>query len=331
MSIPELQPKPRLHGVSVFLSASVPTRERQDEYDRIPEAPLQIEEAVVCIARAVFVEGGTLVFGAHPSISPLVARVVGHYYLPAPAEAERRDTNGQTRQTNERQSVNGSAREADERPGRDLETEWKNPSVVIYQSRVWEPHWAAATEQLTRHPLVQLKWTDADPSETVDPKVKDRSQAPKSMKLMREQMIDETAPVAMIAIGGMRGVLNEAELFIKRWPKVPIFTLATTGGAAKILATNDNYRRQVQVIDTEAEGLVQKFWEQQREPPARAAQSANIRQQNGTDAPERGEERRKFYVPYAFVAQQIVARIVAGPTASPRAFGEGKTVPGTST
>ncbi len=294
MSIPEMQPKPRLHGVSVFLSASVPTRDRQDEYDRIPEAPLQIEEAVVSIARAVFMEGGTLVFGAHPSISPLVARVVSHYYLPAPAEEERRDRNGQARETDERQVV----------PGRESERDWKNPSVVIYQSRVWEPYWADATEQLTRHPLVHLRWTDAEPFETIDLEVKDRSQAPKSMARMRQEMIAETAPTAMIAIGGMKGVLNEADMFMEQWPRAPIFALATTGGAAKLLSTREKYQGHVQVMDAEAEDLVRRFWAQQTESPERAAQPQDIRSEPGDD------ERRKFYVPYAFVAQQIVARIV---------------------
>ena len=281
MSIPELQPQPRLHGVSIFLSASVPTRERQDEYDRIPEAPLQIEEAVVCIARAVFMEGGTLVFGAHPSISPLVARVVDHYYLPAPAE--------EVQQHAER---------------RDRETGWQNPSVVIYQSSVWQPHWAEATEQLARHPLVSLKWTTAVPGETVDLSVKDRSQAPLSMKRMREEMIDETSPVAMVAIGGMKGVLNEADIFMKRWPRAPIFALATTGGAARILSTRQEYQGHVRVMDLEAEALVRKFWEEQEERSERPAARQDIRWEPS------GEPRRKLYVPYAFVAQQIVAQIV---------------------
>src|SRR5882724_6361215 len=162
MAIPELIPTSRLHGVSVFLSASVPTPERRDEYERIPEAPLRIEEAVVCIARAVFIEGGTLVFGAHPSISPLVARVVDHYHLPAPAEEIHRKS---------------------EREGHDHE--WKNPSLVMYQSRVWSNYWAEDSRRLTEHPLTSLRWIDAAEGESIDPNVKDRSQAPKSMEMMR--------------------------------------------------------------------------------------------------------------------------------------------------
>src|SRR6266404_9006769 len=189
MEGPQLIPTSRLHGSSVFLSASVPTPERRDEYERIPEAPLRIEEAVVCVARAVFIEGGTLVFGAHPSISPLIARVVDHYHLPAPAE--------KTDRKSEREN---------------LDLEWKNPSLVMYQSRVWSDLWAENSQRLTQHPLTSLRWVDAVEGESVDRKVKDRPQASKSMERMRIAMIKETAPVAMIAIGGMKGVLDEAEL-----------------------------------------------------------------------------------------------------------------------
>jgi len=273
MPIPQLTPRYRLHGVSIFLSASVPTPERREEYERIPEAPLRIEEAVVCIARAIFMEGGTLVFGGHPSISPLVARVVDHYYLPAPAEKTHR----------------GGDRESHD-------VQWKNPSLVIYQSRVWEKHWAETTERLARHPLVRIEWTKGVDGESVDPAVKDRPQAPRSMKKMREEMVENTSPIAMIAIGGMKGVLDEAQIFADLRPRKPIFALATTGGAAAMLSRREEYRDRVQVTDIDAEDLVRKFW----------------KQQEGDQAPDRiGEEdRRKFYVPYAFVAQRIVAQIV---------------------
>jgi hypothetical protein len=285
MSTPQLKPQSRLHGRSVFLSASVPTVERRDEYERIEEAPLRIDEAVVCVARAIFIEGGTLVFGAHPSISPLVARVVENYFMPAPAE------------------------EIEKRPERDeAEVSWKNPSVVIYQSRVWEPLWAEATQQLTRHPLVHVEWTQADPTETVDPKIKDRSQAPKSMDRMRKTMIGDTAPVAMIAIGGMKGVLDEAALFHELRPRLPIFALGTTGGAAAILARSKNYRN-VRAIDLEAADLVRSFWEEQ-DQLVEKSERPDEKFERRADIPKHPLEPRQFYVPYAMVAQQIVAQIV---------------------
>jgi hypothetical protein len=273
MEFPQLIPASRLYGSSVFLSASVPTPERRDEYERISEAPLRIEEAVVCVARAVFIEGGTLVFGAHPSISPLVARVTDHYHLPAPAE-----------KTHQK-------REPDD-PG----TEWRNPSLVMYQSRVWSEWWAEDSQHLTQHPLTSLRWVDAADGESIDPKIKDRPQAPKSMEKMRIAMIKDTAPLAMIAIGGMKGVLNEAELFREIWPERPIFALATTGGAAAMLAQRSGLKDSVRVIDHDAQNLVRKFW---------ASQGESKKQ----DRFGVGEER-EFYVPYAFVAQQIVAQIV---------------------
>jgi SLOG cluster3 family len=275
MSDSQIKVESRLHGVSIFLSASVPTRERSNEYERIDEAPLQIEEAVVCFARAIFMEGGTLVFGAHPSISPLVAQVIDHYYLPLPGE--------------------GFSRE----PERLLDTpRWQNPSLLIYQSRVWQKYWAEATERLTRHPLVSVQWIDAEPGESVDPDIKNRSQAPLSMELMRRAMIAETSPVAMIAIGGMKGIFDEARIFAELRPQQPIFTLSTTGGAAALLPHRPEYRTRVRVMDLEAERLVRTFWAQQD------------RQEHFS--PEGAETSRAAYVPYAFLAQKIVAEIVEG-------------------
>jgi len=273
MPIPDLTAKCRLHGLSVFLSASIPTPERREEYERIPEAPLRIEEAVACIARAIFMEGGTLVFGAHPSISPLVARVVDDYYIPAAAEEVRQETHPKQRQA-----------------------QWKNPSIVIYQSRVWEPLWAEETQRLTRHPLVRVVWTDAAYDETIDPNIKHGPQAPTSMEAMRKAMINQTSPVAMVAIGGMKGVLDETRIFSAERPGRPIFVLATTGGAAKILARESQYENTVRGIDEEGEHLVRRFWAHQEN---RDIQS-KIRQR----------ENRNFYIPYAFVAQQIVAHII---------------------
>lgn len=268
---PELTAKTRLQGKAVFLSASVPSPERRNEYERIPEAPVRIEEAVACIARAIFVEGGTLVLGAHPSISPLVARVVDDYYLPAPAEDMGR---------------------SQEQP------RWRNPSVVIYQTEVWKPFWSEATAQLTRHPLVTLRWTEAAEGETVDPNIKDRAQAPKSLSRMRNAMIRETLPVAMVAIGGMKGVIDEAHLFAESLPGNPIFTYVTTGGAAALLSQRLANSSQVVVVDNEAESLVRQFWQTQK------------RDSDDNRTVQRSE--REFYIPYALVAQQVVARILQG-------------------
>lgn len=273
MPTPDLTANCRLHGVSIFLSASVPSPERRDEYERIPEASLRIEEAVVSVARAIFMEGGTLVFGAHPSISPLVARVVGNYYLPAPAEVIHRQAS------------------ADER-----QEPWRNPSLLIFQSRVWESYWAEATECLARHPLVSVEWTPVVGGETVDPKVTNRPQAPMSMESMRRTMIEQTSPVAMITIGGMKGVLDETRLFADIFPERPIYAFATTGGASALLPRQERLRDSLRVIDQDALNLVRNFWAHQENAEESGSPIAT--------------DERTFYVPYALVAQQIVAEIV---------------------
>jgi hypothetical protein len=198
--------------------------------------------------------------------------VADHYYLPAPAE-----------------KVEGKHLP-------DPELDWRNPSVVIYQSRVWEPYWAETTEQLTRHPLVRIRWIEGEPGEKIDPKIKDRPQAPASLQRMREAMIKETSPRAMIAVGGMRGVLDEAALFAELRPGVPIFVLATTGGAAALLAEDRSFSNIVRTVDAEAGALVRKFWEQQEPEPAK-----RLNRNEAFAQPE----GREFYVPYAFIAQQI--------------------------
>ena len=64
---------PQLHGEFVFLSASFPSGARAQ---RFPAAdPAGIADAVSSLARAVFEADGRLVFGAHPTISPLVLQI----------------------------------------------------------------------------------------------------------------------------------------------------------------------------------------------------------------------------------------------------------------
>ena len=161
-------PRPQwLAGKAVFLSASVPSKERSAVYRRVADTAVSIEEAVVAVARAVFAAGGELVFGAHPSISPLVASVLGEYFVPeAPATGEN----------------------AESRPRREGEGQ---PCVVMYQSEVWEPLWAEASKRLSEKPQVRTRWISAVGDEVVSPDPSEKPQAPRSMKEMRIQMHPE--------------------------------------------------------------------------------------------------------------------------------------------
>jgi SLOG-like protein len=200
----EIAPQRLLADRSVFLSASVPSPERAERYRRVEDAHLEIEEAVVSLARAVFVEGGTLVFGGHPTISPLVAMVAGEYITP---------------------------RLADER-----KEEVRTP-IHIYQSEAYKGFVPDETLMMFRAGYATLHWTEAVDGERFDPKApRDRPRCPKSLRHMRERMIRETAPVAMACIGGMEGVEEEADIFRELRQAAPIYVFGETGGAAALLA-----------------------------------------------------------------------------------------------
>ena len=102
----KLPQRQRLRGKRVLLSVDVPGPERFNDFKRVPEAPLRIEDAVIALARAILINGGTLVSSAHPSFSTLLARLAAHYHQPAQAE---------------------SLDLEDGRPGRDVD--WVNSSV----------------------------------------------------------------------------------------------------------------------------------------------------------------------------------------------------------
>jgi len=198
----------RLRGRRLFLSASVPTPERPQFY-RDAEDHRQIEDAVISLSRAVFVEGGTLVFGGHPAISPLVAMVAGEYLTSL-------------------QSI---------------------PPIEIYQSRAFEGFLPDETLMMYRLGYANLHWTEAVDGERFDPKAsRDQPQCPKSLEAMRRRMIGETEPAAMVAIGGMQGIFDESRIFRELREGAPLYTLASTGGAATQMVGRDP---KVRAIDVE--------------------------------------------------------------------------------
>ena len=64
----------RLRGGFVFLSASFPSPAKSAEFHRTAR-PFEITDAVIAATRAVLGASGKLVFGAHPTVSPLVLSV----------------------------------------------------------------------------------------------------------------------------------------------------------------------------------------------------------------------------------------------------------------
>ena len=64
---------PDLHQSTIFLSASFPSGERGERFK--PYDPSGIADAVSALARAVLIGNGQLLFGGHPTITPLVLMI----------------------------------------------------------------------------------------------------------------------------------------------------------------------------------------------------------------------------------------------------------------
>lgn len=184
-----------LRDKTIFLSASKPSRE-PELFPVVESAALEIEEAVLALARAVFAEKGRLVFGAHPSITPLVTDVATEYFPPS--------------WDNKRQ----------------------DPPVVVYQSKAFLDEIPEATRQLGRLGYARIEMTEIQGGEKYDPAPPRREQCLASLAHMRQRMFAETRPVAMVAAGGMQGIVREARLFLDMFPGARVYFLRTSGGAS---------------------------------------------------------------------------------------------------
>ncbi|MCD5401356.1 hypothetical protein LR013_02005 [candidate division NPL-UPA2 bacterium] len=175
-----------LENKVLFLSASFPQPERDLKYFKTAN-PLEITDAVIAVARAVFSRKGKLVFGGHPTISPLILSV-GEEFLPI------------------------------------LEEEGNLPIVYIYQSEYYKKDISKYTLKLVEKKIGEIIWTPC--------MFNDRE---KCLYKMRYKMLSDTEPIAAIFIGGMEGIEEEFNLFIKKHSKTPVYPIGSTGGASKIL------------------------------------------------------------------------------------------------
>lgn len=112
-----------LENKVIFLSASFPKPERDERYFKTA-TPLEITDAVISVARAVFSRKGKLVFGGHPTISPLILSV-GEEFFPF------------------------------------FEQENYLPIVYIYQSELFKGVITEYTLRLVEKKIGQIKWIPA--------------------------------------------------------------------------------------------------------------------------------------------------------------------------
>lgn len=260
-----------LRGLSIFLSASIPVR---PDFRRISGAAVEIEEAVISFARAVLREDGIIVFGAHPSISPLVSSVATEYLAPRI----------HTDEPPEVESIGVAKR--------------SGPGVVIYQSHAYDGYLPDKTWEMFRLGYADLVWCRSQGGEHFDPERKE-VQCPRSLEFMRKQMFRKESPSAMVAIAGMEGVIDEAKLFLddKREQNAlglnsPVYLMETTGGAA--------------------ERLAQETWPSWLWPPPHRVESEWKQNVPGSvvESASRPDPRApRDFVPYPLIAQWLVQQI----------------------
>lgn len=163
----------------IFLSASIPVQGRHDETYINTADVIAIRDAVIALA-SVALPKYHLIWGGHPSITPLIVNVLEHY-------------------------------------GIDV-----NNNITLYQSRQYEDKFPKENRNIGKIVLTQ--------------KGKDDNE---SLYIMRKKMLSDYDYVAGVFIGGMKGVVDEYDMFIDIHPNAKPLPIASTGAAAKIIYERD--------------------------------------------------------------------------------------------
>ncbi len=158
---------------NIFLSASIPLPERDEKYIGTADI-IAIRDAVIALTTVVLPHH-RLIWGGHPSITPLVYYVMNKLHLNI------------------------------------------QEHITLYQSRFFEKYF----------PEDNNKFENVILTDNIND---DKAQ---SLLYMRNKMLDESEFSAGIFIGGMEGVEEEYDMFIKKHPKALALPIASTGAAAK--------------------------------------------------------------------------------------------------
>jgi hypothetical protein len=235
------------------------------EPDIYPRLQAEVESAVIQLTRAVFTKGGRLVFGGHPTISPRVASVAEEYFTPSP-HAPR-----------------------EQRP------------IQIYQSEAYRHVIPASTQELENRGYAAIHWTVAQNGERFDPTLK-TSQCQESLRFMRSAML-KRLPIAMVAIGGMDGVAEEAGMFLLSNPGL-VFALRTTGGtSSKLKEHTARWGRKQEV---------KQYAQFQRQIDLRMADLEDVFPAPKLPMVSEQELKTRPAAPYAFFFQKLIQELLSG-------------------
>ena len=158
---------------NIFLSASIPLQERNPQYIETADI-IAIRDAVIALTTVVL-PSHRLIWGGHPSITPLVYHVM--------------------------EKLNLNIQE----------------HITLYQSMFFEKYFPKDNNKFDNIVLTDIVEGDRE----------------RSLLHMRNRMLGESEFVAGIFIGGMEGVEEEYDMFIKKHHNAIILPIASTGAAAK--------------------------------------------------------------------------------------------------
>jgi len=124
-----------------------------------------------------------------------------------------------------------------------------------------------------------------------------REQCLQSLAHMRRRMFAETKPSAMVAVGGMQGVVREARLYLEMFPRGNVYVMATSGGAAERL-----HRYLAGNMLEETKPIAVEGW---------GARLVPVEQRFGVSSWEHFREARGHLAkqPYALLMQKVVREI----------------------
>lgn len=206
---PSLPHRDLLHGSTVFLSASFPSRERAPHFFETAD-PDEITQATVATCRAVLAARGRLVFGGHPSVTPLVMMVAEEYLPESVADRVELRRSGLA-------------------------------PVIVYQSETFRSAMPQSTRNLEAWGLGDLRWVGPSGEEPrfATGRTLLHGSAAFALQRLRERMLTETKPVAGVFIGGMEGIREEAGLYRQICTERPLYFIGAPGGAAQELAKTE--------------------------------------------------------------------------------------------
>jgi hypothetical protein len=121
------------------------------------------------------------------------------------------------------------------------ERERRRSLVVAYQSEAFRAHVPESTWNLERWGFGEIRWTPGSDVPQFSPSgTLSAGSAEGSLLTMRRRMLEDLLPIAALFIGGMDGIMAEADLFQDICRASPRYFIGAPGGAARELAHERN-------------------------------------------------------------------------------------------